>query len=321
MFQAYWPPASQSPPSAERPVRVTNPINNTDTERPRLRAVHRHLFPIMTMKRPATRDRKGFTLIELLTVIAIIGILAAILIPTVGKVRETARRTVDASNIRQIVQAGLIYSNDFDGRLPGTPQTALDANGNVVGTGGVSGSTVGIHQFAAALAKNGGLNDANLWVSNSDEFALATNPPLTTVVGSTGPTGVLETNFAASGGAVISFMVVSGLTTNRPSTTPVAFTRGLDTTGTWAIMPSPASAAGGAYSDAGGHIGFLGGNVSFYQNLTGAEMLSGVDGTQTSNILETLISPEAVVGITGAPLAGAAGTGTPITGGGGGGGP
>jgi prepilin-type processing-associated H-X9-DG protein len=57
-------------------------------------------------------------LIELLTVIAIIGILASILIPVVGKVRESARQAQSASNTRQITLAILTYADDHNGFAP-----------------------------------------------------------------------------------------------------------------------------------------------------------------------------------------------------------
>lgn len=65
-----------------------------------------------------SRIRNAFTLIELLTVIAIIGILAAILIPVVGQVRDQARRASCASNLRQCGFAVNTYALDNDGRLP-----------------------------------------------------------------------------------------------------------------------------------------------------------------------------------------------------------
>lgn len=55
---------------------------------------------------------RGFTLIELLTVIAIVGVLAAIIIPVVGKVRASTRASTSASNLRQIGAANLLYAQD-----------------------------------------------------------------------------------------------------------------------------------------------------------------------------------------------------------------
>jgi prepilin-type N-terminal cleavage/methylation domain-containing protein/prepilin-type processing-associated H-X9-DG protein len=75
------------------------------------------LFP-----RPRTAEvralRGGFTLIELLTVIAILAILGAILIPVTAQVRASARQAQCASNMRQIGLALRLYADDHNGFLP-----------------------------------------------------------------------------------------------------------------------------------------------------------------------------------------------------------
>ncbi len=60
----------------------------------------------------------AFTLIELLTVIAIIAVLAAILIPAIGRVRASANEASCASNLRQLSQALLLYTQENQGSLP-----------------------------------------------------------------------------------------------------------------------------------------------------------------------------------------------------------
>jgi general secretion pathway protein G len=60
----------------------------------------------------------AFTLIELLTVVAIIGVLAGILIPVLGKVRSTARNATCIANLRQLGQGFQLYINDNKGCLP-----------------------------------------------------------------------------------------------------------------------------------------------------------------------------------------------------------
>jgi len=213
-------------------------------------------------------SRCGFTLIELLTVIAIIGILAAIIIPSVGKVRENAQRAKSASNIRSIAQAYATFSSS-GGRIRIIPAT--------VNT---------VQEWAGWLAREVDLNDASLYYIESDpNVAALASLPL--VVGSgSSDNFTIDSEFQA---ATPSYAVVAGLAPNAPSTTtPLLFTRGLSASGTWEIT-SP-------WGDNGGHIGFLDGHVKFYKDLSsnGGEMVNYSSKSRSSDI-NTAISPGAVV--------------------------
>jgi len=73
-----------------------------------------------------SRSSRGFTLIELLVVIAIIAILAAILFPVFAQARESARKTMCLSNVKELALGWLMYAQDYDESSPMTAEQYSD---------------------------------------------------------------------------------------------------------------------------------------------------------------------------------------------------
>ena len=59
--------------------------------------------------------KKGFTLIELLVVISIIAVLMAVMMPALGRARESSRMVVCRSNIKSLLLGASLWSQDNDG--------------------------------------------------------------------------------------------------------------------------------------------------------------------------------------------------------------
>ena len=86
-------------------------------------------------RRPVLKPHQAFTLVELLVVIGIIALLVSILLPTLGKAREAAKRTQCLSNLRTISQMLVMYSISYKDMVPlgyratgANPNSALKQN-------------------------------------------------------------------------------------------------------------------------------------------------------------------------------------------------
>ena len=68
--------------------------------------------------RSRSRSRFGFTLVELLVVIGIIAVLISLLLPSLNKAREAAKRTACLSNLHQLHVMLVMYANANRDQVP-----------------------------------------------------------------------------------------------------------------------------------------------------------------------------------------------------------
>lgn len=86
--------------------------------------------PVRHCYKPLTSGGAGFTILELLVVIALIGFLAAILLPALSQARNRAQAIFCLNNTRQLHLAWRVYAEDHNGKLAynlGGPSTSLSS--------------------------------------------------------------------------------------------------------------------------------------------------------------------------------------------------
>lgn len=192
---------------------------------------------------PVPGKRSGFSLIELLVVIALIGLLAGLLIPAVGSVRQQAQMTSAGHHMRQLLIAWSAEQRYASREFDAAPS---------------------VQDWALVLARRQGLNDARL-------YRVAADPKLRSSAGEPRWVGrpqekgdwQLNPEFAAQ---PVSIVVATGVRPSaHPPSTPVLWTRGLRSDGRWSALDEEDP---GVFGSRGGFIGFLDGRVEFFEDLS-----------------------------------------------------
>jgi prepilin-type N-terminal cleavage/methylation domain-containing protein len=224
------------------------------------------------------RNRKGFTLIELLTVIAIIGILAAVLFPGVQGVMRSAKKNSALNKLRSIGQG---YMNWAQGGRVMVKTGTWTSGGNVA---------TKVSEYAANLAIGAALDSGEIWFVDGDAMleknSVASMPK--NVIKTAGTAFIVDTAFstAITQGTGTSWTVYSGTSSGLVGSVavPLAWSRGLSSaTGTW--PNADGTVTGSVWGPEGGQIVYGDGHVSWVTDTltTGKNYFSQTDGTATAD--------------------------------------
>ena len=202
------------------------------------------------MKSTSSTKRSGFTLIELLTVIAIIGILAAVLFPGVQGVMKKAKQSTASTKLRNIVQAMISYSDGKKYIKTGSWSTTNNS------------SASSIAEYAAVLAYNSSLNAGEIWYVDADKSNESASFPKQVLTGAVGSQQI-DTNFKTPSDAYgyHSWTAYTPTAKNLDGNIPLLWARGLSSAGAW-------DATTGVWGADGGHIGYGDSHVIWTANTT-----------------------------------------------------
>ena len=232
--------------------------------------------------RPTDRRRvssTGFTLVELMVVIAIAGILMALLLPALSQAKEKSRRSVCSENIRQVLSALTFYGMEHDELLPPATDNMNDYHSIVLSdftfsaiTNYLSGESNSLYcpNLVYSTGTMGGYNPQKGYTIGYSYLAAVQMPPTVQGPGASwpGPDKTTETiaviadanYWSKTPSQTIAAITVAPHGSSGPLVKPLMSSPGVASSSTAASTPGP-GATSAAVGAMGGNVGSLPGSV------------------------------------------------------------